>query len=143
MLIRYGFDIELDLPQTTPVLIMMDVHPSRRGDIVSESTLVTSQSIPIENFVDAHGNMNRRMNAQSGRLALSLGGVVRDRGTHDEVDRNADQCLSDLPREALPFLMPSRYCETDLLSEFAWASFGGIKGGWTKVQSVCDFVNGR
>jgi transglutaminase-like putative cysteine protease len=43
----------------------------------------------------------------------------------------------------LPFLMASRYCETDLLSNFAWPNFGSIKGGWAKVQAVCDYVNDR
>ena len=39
--------------------------------------------------------------------------------------------------------MASRYCETDLLSNFAWPNFGSIKGGWAKVQAVCDYVNDR
>jgi hypothetical protein len=43
----------------------------------------------------------------------------------------------------LPFLMASRYCETDLLSNFAWSNFGSIKDGWAKVQAVCDYVNDR
>ena len=51
--------------------------------------------------------------------------------------------MSELPPDALPFLRPSRYCETDLLSDFAWANFGGINGGWARVQAICDFVHGR
>src|SRR5208282_2942274 len=51
--------------------------------------------------------------------------------------------VSDLPPEALPFLRPSRYCETDLLSDFAWMNFGAIAGGWAKVQAICDFVQTR
>ena len=43
----------------------------------------------------------------------------------------------------MPFLAASRYCETDLLSNFAWSHFGGIVGGWAKVQAVCDFVHDR
>ena len=51
--------------------------------------------------------------------------------------------VSDLPTEVLPFLTASRYCETDLLSNFAWANFGGVRGGWAKVQAICDFVHER
>jgi transglutaminase-like putative cysteine protease len=41
------------------------------------------------------------------------------------------------------FPLASRYCETDLLSNFAWSNFGSIKDGWAKVQAVCDYVNDR
>ena len=51
--------------------------------------------------------------------------------------------MSDLPPDTLPFLRPSRYCETELLSDFAWANFGAISGGWAKVQAICDFVHQR
>jgi transglutaminase-like putative cysteine protease len=51
--------------------------------------------------------------------------------------------VSELPPDALPFLRPSRYCETDLLADFAWANFGAINGGWARVQAVCDFVHAR
>ena len=49
----------------------------------------------------------------------------------------------ELAGDVLPFLAASRYCETDLLSNFAWSYFGGIVGGWAKVQGICDFVHDR
>ena len=39
--------------------------------------------------------------------------------------------------------MASRYCETDLLSSFAWSQFGGVPEGWARVQAICDYVHGR
>jgi transglutaminase-like putative cysteine protease len=51
--------------------------------------------------------------------------------------------VSELTPDVLPFLAASRYCETDLLSNFAWSHFGGIQGGWAKVQAICDFVHER
>jgi transglutaminase-like putative cysteine protease len=144
MRIRYGFDIELTLFQPTTVVTVMDVHPSRRSDVLEESAFRTNRGAGCETFVDCFGNLTRRVTADAGGLALRLEGVINDSGLHDPVDPSADSVgVSDLPGDVLPFLMASRYCETDLLSNFAWTRFGSIKGGWAKVQAVCDFVNER
>jgi transglutaminase-like putative cysteine protease len=84
------------------------------------------------------------LTAPAGVASLRLQGVFRTDGREDEVDTAAEVVpVSNLPLDALPFLRPSRYCETDLLSDFAWANFGGVEGGWARVQAVCDFVHGR
>jgi len=49
--------------------------------------------------------------------------------------------VPDLPDDALVFLLGSRYCETDLLSEAAWKLFGSTPTGWARVQAICDFVH--
>jgi hypothetical protein len=45
--------------------------------------------------------------------------------------------------EALVFLLGSRYCETDRLSEIAWSLFGKTPLGWSRVQAICDYVHQR
>ncbi|MCU0836751.1 MAG: transglutaminase family protein, partial [Chromatiaceae bacterium] len=68
--------------------------------------------------------------------------VVNDSGRPDAVDPNAPQhAVEDLPAETLVFLLGSRYCETDRLSETAWRLFGQSPLGWPRVQAVCDFVH--
>ena len=49
--------------------------------------------------------------------------------------------MEDLPEETLVFLLGSRYCETDRLSEIAWSLFGSTPPGWARVQAICDFVH--
>jgi hypothetical protein len=130
MLIRYGFDIELDLYQATTLIAEVDVHPSRRGNILHESEFRTTPSIPVETFTDHFGNMCRRLTARSGPLALQLQGTLYDDGDQDGVDWTAEATpVPDLPPDVLPFIFGSRYCESDLLSGFAWSNFGHIKGG--------------
>ena len=69
-------------------------------------------------------------------------GTISDSGLLDPVNRSADAVnVSELPTDVLPFLMASRYCETDLLSNFAWSNFGSIKGGWAQSRaSVCPYI---
>jgi transglutaminase-like putative cysteine protease len=144
MHIRYGFDIALEVAQPTTILTMMDVHSDHRRGIVAETELKLSHATSAARFIDPDGNVVRRLSAEAGTQSLRLEGVFHSSGLKDLINRTADaSAVSDLPSEALPFLRPSRYCETDLLSDFTWGNFGGISGGWAKVQAICDFVHNR
>jgi hypothetical protein len=86
----------------------------------------------------------RRLSADGGRLSLRLEGLFHTDGLADAVDQRVEAAaVSELPPDALQFLLTSRYCETDLLSDFAWTNFGAIPRGWAKVQAICDFVHER
>ena len=41
------------------------------------------------------------------------------------------------------YLLGSRYCDTQKLSDLAWATFGGTTAGWRRVQAICDYVHNR
>jgi transglutaminase-like putative cysteine protease len=144
MHIRYGYDIALELAQPATILAMADVHSDFRDDIVEETELKVAPVVAVERYIDDIGNVVRRLSAPAGQVSLRLQGVFRTDGRKDEVDTAAAAvAASDLPTDTLPFLRASRYCETDLLSDFAWANFGAISGGWARVQAICDFVNQR
>jgi transglutaminase-like putative cysteine protease len=144
MHIRYGFDVALDLKQPATILTMMDVHSDFRQGVAEETELEVAPAIAAERFVDDSGNIVRRLSAPAGSVSLRLRGVFRADGRRDEVYTTAEVVAApDLPHDTLPFLRPSRYCETDLLADFAWANFGAIGGGWARVQAVCDFVHQR
>ena len=144
MLIKYGFDLEVQLWQPTTLITTMDVHSSQRDAIAWESSFELSEAVLIETFFDEDDNKVRRLTAGPGVVGLKLTGVVNNSGALDERNPGADLVpVQDLPREALPYLRASRYCETDLLSDFAWGAFGSITGGYARVQAVCDYVHDR
>ena len=144
MLIRYGFDIEARLWQPTTLITTMDVHASQRDAVIWESDFEVSEGGRLETFFDDEGNKRRRLTADAGLVGMKLAGVVKNSGALDDYDEGAEVVpVGNLPRDALPYLRASRYCETDLLSDFAWASFGSIQGGYAKVQAACDYVHDR
>jgi transglutaminase-like putative cysteine protease len=49
--------------------------------------------------------------------------------------------VESLPEETLVYLIGSRYCDTDHLSDIAWKMFGSGPTGWQRVQAVCNFVH--
>jgi transglutaminase-like putative cysteine protease len=80
--------------------------------------------------------------APTGRTRLSADGIVNGTGEPDVVASDARQhAVDELPDEALLFLLGSRYCETDRLSEIAWSLFEKTPLGWGRVQAICDYVH--
>ena len=142
MQIRVGYEIVYQCPRETPMILMVHIHYSRADDIVMPDHLQTNPIIPFTSYRDLFGNWCTRIVAPAGRLQLSATGVVNDTGQTDAVVPTARQHdLKDLPEDTLLFLMGSRYCETDLLSNAAWQLFGQTLPGWQRVQAICDFVH--
>ena len=142
MQIRVGYELVYDCPQPTPMLLTLNIHFTRASDIVVPDHLITSPSIPITAYRDTFGNWCSRIVAPTGEIRLSADAVVNDKGEPDVVAASAhQQPVQDLPEETLVFLLGSRYCETDLLSEAAWKLFDKSPAGWGRVQAICDFVH--
>ena len=142
MQIRLGYELVYECPQPTPMLLMLNVHCTRVSDMVAADHLVASPSLPIRGYRDGFGNWCNRIVAPIGRIRLSATGIVNDSGEPDKVASGAQQHpVEDLPDEALVFLLGSRYCETDRLSEIAWSLFGKTPLGWSRVQAICDYVH--
>lgn len=142
MLINVGYEIEFNLPAPAPVLVVLNLHPSRMPSVMRPELLRVSPSIPVQHYYDTFGNFCGRLNAPAGILRLSNDAVVSDSGVPDEENPNAIQHLVEyLPDETLQFLLASRYCEVDLLKDIAWQLFSNTRPGWGRVRAICDFVH--
>jgi transglutaminase-like putative cysteine protease len=142
MQIRVGYELIYHCPQPTPMLLMLNVHHSRAADIVVPDLLTTDPPVPLGTYHDGFGNWCSRIVAPAGRIRIAGTGVVNDSGLPDPVVSAAIQLpVQDLPVDVLVFLLGSRYCETDHLSETAWRLFGQTPLGWARVQAICDFVH--
>jgi transglutaminase-like putative cysteine protease len=142
--IRAGYDIAFNCFQEVPMLLMLSVHPSRQQDLLTEHAIRFSPNAEARDFRDAFGNVCTRLVAPPGLMEIRNEFVIADSGLPDETDVHAEQWpVGDLPDEALMYLLGSRYCDTQKLSDQAWARFGGIPGGWQRVQAICDYVHDR
>ncbi|MGB6942859.1 MAG: transglutaminase family protein [Bryobacteraceae bacterium] len=142
MLIRVGYELVFQCTQETPMILMVNIHYSRASDIVTPDLLTTDPATRITAYRDGFGNWCSRIVAPIGRIRLKGTGVVRDSAQPDAAVHLARQhALQELPEDTLVFLLGSRYCETDLLSEAAWSRFGQSPPGWPRVQAICDFVH--
>lgn len=142
MLIRLGYEIIFSSPAPVPMILMLYTHPSRAGTMKRPDQLRLEPDIPIQEFTDSFGNRCGRIIAPTGRLRLWNDAIVEDSGQIDPVNWNAAQHpVPDLPAETLQYLLGSRYCEVDRLSDIAWNLFGQTPPGWARVQAICDWVH--
>jgi transglutaminase-like putative cysteine protease len=144
MRIEIGYDIAFDSPTAVPMVLMLNVHPSRENDIEVAEPVIFDPLIPSRSFIDRFGNRGARLVAPEGRLCVSSHAVIRDAGRQDLFVPEAAQIPVDaLPDDTLEFLLGSRYCDTDHLSDLAWSTFGDLSPGWARVQAICDYVHDR
>ena len=142
MLIQCGFDIEFDVPEPATMLTLLRVHPSLRQQLHQPDTLLVTGGETRDEFVNEFGNLASRVTAGFGPLHLSTRFVAEVSGEPDAVNWNAWQHpVEALPAETLLYLLPSRYCEVDLMTPIAWDLFGHLPPGWPKVQGILNWVH--
>lgn len=142
MHIRIGYKLTYNHPAPTPMLLMATVHHTRIGDIITPDVFHSAPSVPVTPYYDAFGNWCTRLVAPAGEIQITTDALIKDSGEPDPVDWDAQQHeVQDLPSETIIYLLGSRYCETDKLSNVAWDLFGNTPKGWPRVQAIVDFVH--
>jgi transglutaminase-like putative cysteine protease len=144
MYIRYGYEITINCWSPTAVVTLLQVRDGREADMRSPEVFALDPPIDSHLYRDLFGNACRRFIAPPGDITLTSDSVIEvsdDPETHP-VD-SPQLAVADLPDECLLYLMGSRYCDTDRLSQIAWNLFGHIPAGWARVQAISDFAHGR
>ena len=142
MKLRVGCDLTYEFAAPTPVVLMLNVHPTRAADVLLPDLVRVAPLRPLAVYADMFGNTCCRLVAPAGDLRIVTDTIVTDSGLPDDVAPDARQhAVSELPHEALMFLMGSRYCEVDKLNDIAWSLFGHTGEGWARVQAIVDFVH--
>ena len=125
MRIHVGCEMTYELGQVTPMIAILNVHSSRVSDLERPDDLVTTPSVPVEGYRDSFGNWCNRLVAPPGRSpskpkrwsATQVGGTQLTQVLSRSRSRTCPQRLCS-------YLLGSRYCETDRLSDVAWRLFG-------------------
>ena len=142
MHLRIGYRLAYECLQAAPMVLMLNVHPSRMPDLLVPDHMTTDPDLPVRHYRDGFGNRCTRLLAPRGQIQLSTDAVVSDTGEPDTVAPDVPQCpVEELPDGSLVFLLSSHYCETDQLSDLAWSLFGTTAPGWPRVQAICDYVH--
>ena len=142
--IRAGYDIAFQCYQETPMVLMLSVHPDRQRDLMTPDRIQFSHDVQARNYLDMFGNTCTRIVAPPGLIEIRNEFLIRDSGLPDEVAPEARQLdVGELPDDVLMYLLASRYCDTEKLSNLAWSLFAGIAPGWQRVQAICDYAHDR
>lgn len=140
---RFVVRSSLDYEVKSPSVFILNVEAAalRRQRIIGES-LNLNPAFPIERFADDEGGSRFiRVNAAPGPLHVAYHGVVEV----DMIDRAPESIpempVGDLPLHIMPYLYPSRFCQSDLLGRFARREFGEIEPGHSRVTAICNWIH--
>lgn len=132
---------ELRYAVTGPSTLVFNVeaahHPSQH--IIREA-LHVQPPVAIEScFDNIDGNRLVRINVAAGEVSLRYDAIVAvdyraPRGNEREIP------IGDLPLSVVPYLWPSRYCESDSLSAMAIRTFGNMPPGYARVEAICQWI---
>lgn len=144
MRIRLGYEIAYDCPEPTPMMLMLNIRPERERDLITPQILRTDPDVPVRHYHDGFGNVCTRVLAPVGRITFSADFLIGDSGLPDPSWHDAPQAaVEELPDETLVYLLGSRYCDTDKLSDLAWAEFGRVPPGGRRVHAIMDYAYNR
>jgi transglutaminase-like putative cysteine protease len=141
MRIRVGCEFQYDSAGYTPTIWQVRPRAEPAQRLVYESW-GTSPSLPWSSYHDAFGNVCDRVTLPAGQVLLRYDANFEVPGTADDSDIYAPEVPVELlPDETLSFLLPSRFCLSDVLQQRAWDLFGATEPGWPRVAAVCDWVH--
>lgn len=144
MYIRFGYDITITCSQETTVLTRMSLRSDQHHYLAEPEIFKNSNAFKSKAFKDVFSNNCVCFIASPGDVRLHGSGLIKIDGLAEPVVPQATESpINILPDDIHQFLLPSRYCESDLLSDFAWSRFGGIIPGWARVQAICDYVHNQ
>jgi len=142
--IRAGYDIAFQCVQETPMTLALSIEPARERDLLSDHIIRFTPGVASRNYVDMFGNTCTRIVAPAGLIEIRNEFLIADSGLPDEVAPEARQLdVAELPDDVLVYLLGSRYCDTQKLSDLAWSLFGNVTPGWHRVQAICDYAHQR
>jgi transglutaminase-like putative cysteine protease len=129
---------------TGPATLLLNVKPRPdRGHVVLSEALTLGDNLPADEFTDGHGNPFHRVRLASGSNLFRHDAIVAVSSKPDNHEFGAEEPLApgDLPPELLRYTLPSRYCDSDKLVNFAWEKFGQVQNGWPRVQAISRWVH--
>lgn len=141
-----GCSFVFGVPVATHAVMLFEPHSTDLQKVVDSRLEILGNAAlpPSSTYVDSYGNRCRRVTFNAGDADVRFMARVNVSDERDETFEGADLTPPEhLPDEVLYFLMPSRYCESDRLADLAWSTFGSIRSGWARAQSICDWVHGR
>jgi transglutaminase-like putative cysteine protease len=145
-MVRLKFSVELkyEIAHNAADFIF-NIHAARNPcqTVVEESLTVSQPVTPTVDTDPALGSRFMRLSAQPGPLVVRYDAMVDIAHHFESPARIEETPIARIPTEVLPFIYPSRYCQSDRLRKFAAREFGHLRQGYWRVQAIRDWVLAR
>src|SRR5258706_2204785 len=124
---------------------IFNIHAAhtRCQTVVAEALHISPQVAPAIYTDPTYGTRYMRLKAEPGELAVRYDATVDFGNSPEPPARIAEVPIAQLPPQVLPYIYPSRYCQSDRLHRFAVREFGHLRQGYGRVQAILDRVRHR
>jgi len=142
MMIRVSIDNELTYNVVLPSDFVFNIEATRnQNQLIIEESLSFNPPVPFEQYTDPMlENRFVRIRANPGPLTVSYRATVGLNYMVNDPALIQESPIAGLPMEAIPFIYPSRYCQSDLLMRMAQREFGGLPPGYSRVEAICRWI---
>ena len=140
--VRVGCSLVYEVTGSASLLLNLKLRPDRNQAVLFEA-LTLGNNLRSEEFTDSHGNGIFRVKLAPGANYFRHDAIVTassQPGNHDLIP-TAPLEPGELPPAVLRYTLPSRYCDSDRLTDFAWGKFGHIEHGMPRVQAISRWVH--
>jgi transglutaminase-like putative cysteine protease len=131
--------LEFNIPVPTPFLLMLRPRSGWQQWVAREQ-YVLSPSVPAVEFTDLFGNLCQRLVAPAGNFSVRTSVDIETADASDTAPGAQFVEVQQLPDETLPFLHPSRYCESDRFTEMARSLVSGRAAGYDQCAAIADYI---
>lgn len=138
---QVGCELAYQASGTSAFIFNVSVVPGPFQTIIDEQ-LSTDPALPIEETRSPiEDKRNHRICAEAGPITLRYSATV-DLSHQTEPPENVFETTPGrMPAEVIPYLYPSRYCESDMLVRMAQHEFGTLSPGFSRVTGVCNWIH--
>jgi len=140
MRLTAGCQLNFEAQALAPLILMLRPRSGASQTVITEDLQFTPHLAAIEYF-DLYGNACHRLLIPSGEFQITST-VTAD--TADTIDVNPQAAfvpVQSLPDEVLHFLLPSRYCQADLVGDLANKIVAGIDSGYDQVEAIRRWIH--
>jgi transglutaminase-like putative cysteine protease len=139
--VRAGCRIIYETSVPTPIHFVLRPRQDERH-LVGVEKFSFGPGLPSGEFQDSYGNIICRAMLEPGRNELFYDGLVSVSSLPENPGTGeAAIPVHQLPADVLRYTLPSRYCDSDKLLDFAWNHFGHLTNGHERVQAICDWIH--
>ena len=139
MWLRASSFFEFNIRVPTPFLLMLRPRSGRQQWVAREQ-YVLSPSVPVVEFTDLFGNLCQRLVAPTGHFTVHSSVDIETADAYDTAPGVPFIEVQQLPEETLPFLHPSRYCESDRFTEMARSLTAGQAAGYDQCAAIVEYI---
>jgi transglutaminase-like putative cysteine protease len=141
--IAIGCKFQFEVANPTHAVVLVEPHADEEHR-VNDPQFSVEPDVPMTTYADLFGNRCRRLTLPSGRVELNFAATVDGTGEPEVSAAGARELNpAELPDDALVFLLPSRYCQSDQVAGFAFEQFGQLPPGASRVQAITQWVHDR